>query len=434
MASGMSAPGLRKAYALYDVAGLLFSAVALPVLPLLWFSRHGRGLGERLGMLPAAARQVAGSPLWVHAASVGEVLASEPLVRLCRQVWPAVPVVMSTTTVSGRETARRGLPIDAAFLLPVDVACLADRVMAALRPRALIIMETELWPALIRAAARRRVPRLVVSGRISAGAAGRYRRVAWLTRVVLAQIDAFAMQSEADAERIVALGAPADRVRVVGNLKMARDHAAMPPPAGTRWLPGERTVLVAASTHPGEEQLVLEACAGLWARQPGLLLLLAPRRPERFDEVEALLRRAGVRYERRTQLQGTVAPPTQVLLLDTLGELTGVLPAARAVFVGGTVAPVGGHNVAEPALVGKPVAFGPETGGVAAVAAVLLDAGAATRITDAATLQAEWARLLEQPLLAAKMGAAGRAVAATGATIAQATLDLIRQYVNGVDA
>jgi len=417
-------------YAIYDVLGTLLGVVALPFLPFLLLARSGVGLGERLGRLPMAARDLR-RPVWVHAASVGEVLAAEPLIRLLRQRHPELPIVLSTTSTTGRDTARARLPIDVAMLLPIDLRWIVDRVMRQLQPRCLIIVETEMWPALIRAAARHAVPCVMVSGRISERAARGYAWIRWLTRAMLSHVNACAMQTDADAARIVALGAPAARVRVVGSLKYAREAAGprhTAPPVPPLAMNG-RPLLVAASTHPGEEQLVLDACTALWATHPDLLLLLAPRRPERFDEVAALLAGAGVRTQRRSQVEGAVAAPTQVLLLDTLGELPNVLPAARAVFVGGTIAPVGGHNVLEPAIFGKPAAFGPHTTNVGTAAQRLLSAGAATQVHTAAELHAEWQRLLTEPQLAEQMGARGRTVIAAGAAVAARTAALVEEFL-----
>jgi len=411
-------------YVAYDLAGVVLSLLALPVLPFLLLTRHARGLGERLGHIPESLRTVP-RPLWVHAASVGEVLAAEPLIERLRQ--SDVPIIVSTTTVTGRETARARLGVAAVLLLPIDVRWIVGRVMRALRPRCLVIVETEIWPALIRAATREGVPCVMVSGRVSARAAQRYGLIRWLTRAVLSQLSACGMQTDADASRIIAMGAPAERVQVLGSLKFARGAESTGASAALAALVAERPLLVAASTHPGEEQLALDACAELWSEYRRLLLLIAPRRPERFDEVERLLAHRGVRYERRTSLRARVGEATQVLLLDTIGELPNVLAAATAVFVGGTVAPVGGHNILEPAVCGKPVAFGPHTANVRAAAEALLDSGAAVRVHDAGELAAEWRRLLAQPGLARERGAKGRALIAAHAAVAERTADLVRR-------
>jgi 3-deoxy-D-manno-octulosonic-acid transferase len=423
----------RSGYAAYDAVGLVLAVLSLPLLPVLLLTRHGRGLGERLGRLPQAAARLQ-RPLWVHAASVGEVLAAEPLVRALRRERPDVPVLVSTTSLSGRETARARLGADAVMLLPADVRWIVGGVVRRLQPRCLVIIETELWPALLRAAAQHRVPCIIASGRVSPRAAARYAWIRRLTGSMLSGVDAFAMQSAGDAERIIALGAAPERVQVLGSLKLARDGGTTAAPrqasGPAAWLSG-RAVLLAASTHNGEETLVLDACASLWRDHPTLLLVLAPRRPQRFDEVARLLEQRSLRYERLTAMIDAPAATTQVVLVDTVGELLDFFPAARAVFVGGTVALVGGHNVLEPALFGKAVAFGPETGNVAGAAALLLDAGAAVRIHHSADLQRAWQTVLDDPAAAAAMGERGRAAIGTYADVAQRTLAMIRPYLDG---
>jgi 3-deoxy-D-manno-octulosonic-acid transferase len=414
-------------YTLYDLVGSLLGLLLLPVVPALLLTRYRRGLSQRLGRLPPPAVALR-HPVWIHAASVGEVLAAEPLVRELRRHDPGLPILVSTTTVTGRETARTQLPADAVTLAPLDVCWIVNRVMRRIAPRCLVLVETELWPALLRAASSHGVPSVLVSGCISARSTARYARVGWLARAVLPQIRTFAMQTPADVERIVSLGAPAERVHVVGNLKFARGVvAAGGAPAPGAALVAGRRLLIAASTHAGEEQLVLDACGALWADHPDVLLLLAPRRPERFDEVAALVDRRGLVCARRSRTPGPLALTTQVLLLDTLGELPGFFPAATAVFVGGTTVPVEGHNVLEPAVYGKPVAFGPRVANVRDAAEALLAAGAAVVVPDAAALRREWERVLTDAEAGPRMGAHGRAVVDSRAAVAAHTADLVRR-------
>ncbi len=425
-------------YVAYDLVGNALGLAAAPVAPFLLVTRHGRGLSERLGRVPAAARGLR-QPLWMHAASVGEVLAAQPLIEQLRRRRPDLRILVSTTSVAGRETARAQLGVDGVMLSPLDLGWIVARVLRRVRPCGLVIVETELWPALIRAAARRDIPVVVVSGRISERSAVHYGWIGPLTRAVLRRISAFAMQSAADAARILALGAPPARVQVVGSLKFARTAtvgggAAKAAAAEAPALGNGRPVLIAASTHAGEERVVLAACTELWTEYPHALLLIAPRRPERFEEVDQLLAHGGVRRQRRSQLRGPVEPATQVLLLDTIGELPSVLAAARAVFVGGTIAPVGGHNVLEPALFAKPVAFGPHLANVAAAAEMLLRAHAATQVADAPALAAEWRRLLADPAAAVEMGARGQAVVAAHAAVAERTADIVCRHLRTGEA
>jgi hypothetical protein len=254
-------------YATYDLVGNALGLVALCGVPFLLMTRHGRGLAERLGRRPLALRSLR-HPVWIHAASVGEVLAAQPLIRQLRVRRPDLPILISTTSVTGRETARAHLGAEAVMLSPLDLGWIVAHLLRRVQPCCLIIVETELWPALIRAASRRHTPVLVVSGRLSERSAVHYGWIRPLTRAVLRRVSAFAMQTEADASRILALGAPPARVQVVGSLKFARettrgDAVDDTLAAEVRALLAGRRILIAASTHAGEERMVLEACAGL---------------------------------------------------------------------------------------------------------------------------------------------------------------------------
>jgi 3-deoxy-D-manno-octulosonic-acid transferase len=414
---------------IYDALGLAVSIAAVPLLPLLALTSVGRGLSERLGTIPASARALASRrPLWIHAASVGEVLAAAPLVAALDARGDG-PVVMSTTSLTGRETARSLPGVAAAMLLPADIRWIVRRTIRQLSPRALVLVETELWPALISAAAEHGLPVVLVSGCISGRTASWYGRMRPLLRTVLGHMAGFAMQTQADADRVMTLGAPGARVEVIGSLKYARLlPAASGPTLQLRGTSG-RAVLIAASTQPGEEQFVLDACRDLWSDHPDCLLLLAPRRPERFDEAERLLRAAGVRVLRRSQLAGAVSADTHVVLLDSVGELPGLLAGARAVFVGGTVAPLGGHNVLEPAASGVPVCFGPHTENVAEAAHALSEGGGAVRVHTAAELALLWRRLLADPGAARAMGARAQAVVQARAHVIDDTVALIERVL-----
>ncbi len=405
---------LPLSYTLYDALGLAVWALAFPAWPVFAFTRWGRYWLERLGQ-GGQSNPATESPVWIHAASVGEVLAAEPLVRELRERRPGLPIFVSTTSVPGREAASHHLGADSVRLAPLDVARLTDATIRKIRPRALVLIETELWPALIRSAKRAGVPVVLVSGRISERAAARYARIPKLMRAMLGFVDLCLMQSAVDAERICALGADPRKVRVLGNLKFARQASTVVAQPGenalARWL-AQQPLFVAASTHPGEEELVLQAMARIWPTYPRARLLLAPRRPERFKAVAGLLQHWGMAAVRRSEF----CEPTEdlrVVLLDTLGELPNYLSCATGVFVGGTFDPrVGGHNVLEPALFGKPVAFGPHTEHVAEAAKQLLAARAGERVHGEEDLAAHWMRLLRQPEVAKEMGLRGREVVA----------------------
>jgi 3-deoxy-D-manno-octulosonic-acid transferase len=418
--------GGRFAYAAYDVATAAATLACLPLLP--WVrGRLGGEVLQRLGRLPASFRSLRSAPLWVHAASVGEALAATPLVAEIRRQRPGMPIVVSTTTVTGRAVALRELDADAVTLLPVDAWRIVDRVFQRVRPRGLVVIETEIWPGLLRAAGRVGANPMLVSGRLSARTLRRYRLAGPLFPAAIQRITVFCMQTDDDAKRIMALGAPAERVHVTGSLKGARraESRSEEPVAGLQGRP----VIVAASTQPSEEEFVLAACRRLWAEFPGLLLILAPRRPERFAEADRLAARAGLRYQRRSVMGDEVSSQTQVLLLDTVGELPRFLPSARAVFVGGTVASLGGHNVLEPATHAKPVAFGPNTQNVAAAADALIAAGGGQRVHQPIDLERFWARFLAEPAQAALAGERARRVALTQSDVVARTWACVEPFL-----
>jgi 3-deoxy-D-manno-octulosonic-acid transferase len=423
----------RLAYAGYDAAGVIALLLCIPASPYLWWRGLGSGLKERLGRMPEALGRLPQRPVWVHAASVGETLAAAPLVAELRRRRPEFPIVASTTTLTGQAVARTELNPDAATLLPVDALCVVDRVLDAVRPRCLVLVETEIWPGLLRAADNVGCPVVVVSGRVSLRSVRRYRWVRPLIGAALQRVSRFGMQTSADAERIVALGAPAERVSVTGNLKGGRTPN---PAVGLASIGGleRRRILIAASTQPGEEEFVLAACQNLLVSHPDLLLLIAPRRPERFAVAAELVEQSGKRYERRTAMRDSISPQTQVLLLDTIGELARFLPSSLAVFVGGSIAPLGGHNVLEPAAYGKPVAFGPHVETVADAAEQLCLAGGAVVVREPADLTSLWKRLLDQPESARDMGQRARRVAEERSKAVERTWALIEPYLGHLDA
>jgi 3-deoxy-D-manno-octulosonic-acid transferase len=417
-----SAVAAQLAYWGYDLLGGVAALAAAAAWPWLRQRGFGEGLDERLGR--SATPTLAQPPLWLHCASVGEALSATPLVGRLRERCPQRPLVVSTTTLTGRAVARDELHADFATLLPVDALRRVDHVFRQLRPRALLIVETEIWPGMLRAAARVGAPAAIVSGRLSPGAVERYRWAGPLFPAALAQVAAFGMQTEDDAARIIALGAPPARVQVTGSLKAARLVASVePPPLGG--LEGRR-VLIAASTHAGEEALVLQAFATLLRVYRDAVLILAPRRPERFEAVAELLSAGGMRWARRSALTDSVPVETQVLLLDSVGELVRFFPLAWVAFVGGSVVDtIGGHNVLEPATFGRPTAFGPHTENVAAAAAALCDADAAEVVRTPGELAQYWDGLLARREAADAAGARGRAVAAARAEALERTWGLI---------
>ncbi len=373
-------------------------------------------LGQRCGFLPRSFRQTGPGAIWLHAVSVGEILACAGFVARLRAAFPHARVFVSTTTLAGHATALQKLHGVAAgvFYAPADTVWAVRRVLRTIQPSAVVIAETEIWPNLFRETKRSGAALLVVNGRVSDRALPRYRRFAWLFRHVLPQADAVLAQSASMAGRFAELGAPADRVHDAGNFKFDFEaRAADPASPVAQWAAGA-PVWIAASTmppaepgDPDEDDAVLAAFAALRAAHPELRLILVPRKPERFDAAARKLGAAAIPYVRRS----TMAGGGPVLLLDTIGELGGLFGLADVVFMGGSLAHRGGHNILEPALFGKPVVVGPHMENFQAIADEFHAADACVGIADAAALAPAVARLLGDPAAAAAVGRRAQACA-----------------------
>jgi len=442
---------------MYLIYSMLFSVGAILTAPYYWW-RKGRGQergywGERLGNIPF--QETRPGAIWVHAVSLGETLAVAGLVEEMRRRFPQRKIYLSHITPAGREAGEKRLPLIAGrFYLPLDWRWAARKALARLRPSLLVIVETELWPNLLRAAQEAGAHVVMVNARMSKRSLRGYRLARPFMRRVLANVDEICAQTEEDAERFRQIGAPPERVRMVGNLKFD----AQPPQLGefARALKvalrqtQRGPVLVAASTMPGEEPLVLEAWDLIRARYPKALLILAPRHPARFEEVSQDLARAQRGFVRRTTL-GIVKPngarpsgagqdskeqelaarldSTSILLLDTIGELAGIFELADMVFIGGSLVPTGGHNLLEPAYWSKVIVFGPHMENFRDIAKLFLDAGAAIQIRNPEELaHAAW--LLENREARERLGAAARQVLEQNSGATARTLDGLRKYLD----
>ncbi|MDN5871550.1 MAG: lipid IV(A) 3-deoxy-D-manno-octulosonic acid transferase [Nitrococcus sp.] len=382
----------RKLY-----SALLYLAIPAVLARLLLRSlrapSYRRRWAERFALIPP----VPGRPIWIHAVSVGETLAAIPLIKRLLEGHPGIPIVITTTTPTGSERVRAllGKRVWHCYA-PYDLPDVMARFFRRIEPRLIIIMETEIWPNLLAAARRRGIPVVLANARLSARSAARYRRVACLLRSALRAYHTIAAQSAADARRFRALGAPAERVQISGNVKFDLEIGAGCIAAGRELrarLGAHRPVWIAASTHQGEESLVLEAHRGVRARAPQALLILAPRHPERFDAVAALCRRRGMKTACRSA-GDSVRSTTEVYLADTMGELPQLYAAADVAFVGGSLVPVGGHNVLEAAALGLPVLVGPHVFNCAEIIACMETAEGLLRIANTASLARAVADLL----------------------------------------
>ncbi len=411
---------------------ILLVYLAAPVISLVMLLRglkdrsHWRNFGERFGFGP----KLDSSGVWIHAVSVGEVQAAAPLVSSLRQHYPDIPVIMTTLTVTGANRAR-ALFKDGVRVryVPFDLPGAVKRFFNRVHPRLAVIFETELWPNLYHECGRRRIPLVLASARISARSVSRYRRLGSLFRDALSGSVVVAAQAGGDAERFREIGAAPDRTHVTGNLKF--DFAV---PSNTlvhgqqlreRYGRG-RPVWVAGSTHRGEEEAVLDAHRRVRQKHPNALLVIVPRHPNRFNDVASVIQQSGASFARRSTdgaadsgstVGGTAdgaeaadaRGKVEVLLVDTLGELLDFYAASDVAFVGGSLVPIGGHNLLEPAALALPILTGPHNFNSEEIARLLVSRGAAEIVPDARTLGARVAALLSNAEERARIGAEGRA-------------------------
>jgi len=418
---------------------LLLTAAALPALPvaataLALRPRYRLGLAQRLGFLPREAlRRVAGQgPVWLHAPSVGEMLATRPFLRRLKQTFPARPLLLSCLTPTAYATTREKISeADAVIYFPLDHPLFVEKVLAQITPSVFFFTETEMWPNFLTALARREIPTILVSGRFSPRAVGRYRLLSSLFSPVFQHLTLCCMQTRVDADRLVSAGANPRRVVVTGNFKVdgvSEGGAHGKTILAEAGLAG-RPLLVGASTHTGEEEVLLQAYRRLRTQIPRALLLLAPRHPQRFAGVEALLKAGGYCYQKRSQSSAT-SDDVEVFLLDTLGELASFYSAASLVFVGGSlVKGPGGHSVIEPALANVPVCFGPYTHNFTTVVEELIREGGGFEVRDQESLVAVASSLLTDVRAREEAGRRALAVIRRGQGAVERTIAAVRGII-----
>ena len=406
-------------YLLYSFITLLTFVALSPYLAYqaLRHRKYVGSLGQRLGYLPVSFNLDGDDSIWVHAVSVGEVLAARPLIAELRRRYPRLRLFLSTTTLAGQQLARQGVTdVDGVLYFPFDWAFSVRRTLNHVKPRLFVMIETEIWPNLLRECRRRGIPTVLVNGRISYRSFPRYRLIRPLFRHVLADVDRFCVQGGEAARRLEELGADPARITVTGSLKFdALDVIPTPGRGRERVLrffrmSPNRPVLVAGSTLQGEEAAIVRAFNRLRAGGSNPLLVLAARHPERFAEVERLCRSEGLSTVRRTDLPIDAEPRADAVVLDTIGELAEVYQIATVVFVGGSLVRAGGHNILEPAVFGKPIVFGPHMENFAEIAETFLANDAASQVRSDRELETTIVSLMEDPVRRARLGAAARAL------------------------
>jgi 3-deoxy-D-manno-octulosonic-acid transferase len=427
-------------YFLYSFLTLVVFVVVSPyfLYQAIRYKKYVSSLGQRPGYLPISLNVDGEESIWIHAVSVGEALTARALAADLKERYPRLRLYLSTTTLAGQQVARRSLQhVDAVFYFPFDWAFIVRRTLNIVRPRVFVMMETEIWPNLLRVCRARGVKTVLINGRISSRSYPRYRMIRPFFRRVLADVDRFCMQSDESARRIVELGAEPSRVTVTGSLKF--DSLEMPA-AVSHGKPRERVlrffrlapnrvVLVAGSTVRGEEPAVLRAFSRLKGTVPSAMAILAPRQPERFGEVERLARDAGFVTTRRTDLPIDAEPRADVVVLDTIGELAQLYQIATVVFVGGSMVDHGGHNILEPAIFGKAILFGPHMRNFKEIADAFVANGAAVQVTSDRDLEQAMVSLATDPVRRARLGAAARALVEANRGAKDKTLTVIAEVL-----
>jgi 3-deoxy-D-manno-octulosonic-acid transferase len=408
-------------YLAYSLLTLVVFVAVSPyfVYQAIRYKKYIGSLRQRLGFLPISFNIDGDESIWIHAVSVGEVLTARALAADLKTRYPRLRLFLSTTTIAGQQVARRNLQhLDGVFYFPFDWAFIVRRTLKIVNPSLFVMVETEIWPNLLRLCSARGVKTVMINGRISARSYPRYRLIRPFFRRVLADVDRFCMQSDESARLLIDLGAEPSRVTVTGSLKF--DSLEMPVPfahgkARERVLrffrvPSSRVVLMAGSTMRGEEATILRAFARLKISAPGALLVLAPRHPERFGEVFETARASGLATVRRSDLPIDAEPRADIVVLDTIGELAQLYQLATIAFVGGSLLDHGGHNILEPAVFGKPVVFGPYMQNFKEIAEAFVSNGAAVQVQSERELEETLLALVTDPVRRARLGAAARAL------------------------
>ena len=396
------------------------------------------GLSQKLGFLPPhLLLKLSGSrPVWIHAVSVGEVTATIPLIQEIKKRYPSQKIILSTVTVTGNYTATiRAREVDAVIYFPFDYPFIVKRVIRQIKPKLFIILETELWPNILRELKRNNIPSVVVSGRISNRSYHKYRWGRFFFSKVLDNIHVFCMQTEVDTKRIINIGADKDRVTTVGNLKFDQCVPTITTEEKENLynmlsLKEGQTIFIAGSTHKGEENIVLEVFKNLKKTYEDLILILAPRHPERFDEVADLLSHQKLRSIKKTKIKmGQKSNHHDIILLDTIGELSKLYSIGTIIFVGGSLVSTGGHNVLEPVAYKKAVIFGPHMDNFSEISRCLRESGGGLQVNNQEEFLSQTEMLLQNDVDRDKLGEKAFEVIAHNQGAINKSMEVIERFL-----
>ena len=425
---------------IYNILMILVAVVGLPLFAFRFVRerRFRERLRHNLGFFsPETLSKVEGRrPVWFQAASVGEVVAASSIIKEFKRQLPEIPVLISSGTASGYEMAQRIIPeADAIIFYPPDLPWLPGRIVERIQPRAYVPVETELWPNFLRAARRRSIPVVMVNGRIGERSVEHYRLMRRMFTKMLDTVIQFCMQSTIDAQYVIRLGADPHKVVVTGNTKYDHNYSSMTEKEKNAYFSelgfgGPGPIIVAGSTHRGEEEILLEVLRTIRAKFPGAKLLIAPRDIPRSENIAELFRRQGFPAELRSRMpQVSDRPAVQVVVLDTIGELGRFYNLADLVFVGGSLAPHGGHNILEPAAQGKPIIVGPHMFNFKDTYALFSARNACVTVLDGTELARKTLEILADPALSGSMGREAAQIVRENRGAAVRTVEILRQIL-----
>jgi len=424
-------------YLIYELLIYLFFILSSPyfILKILFARKYRVGLKDRVGFLNSKLKNL--NPerkrILIHAVSVGEVIAASLLIKRIKELWPEAILILTTVTETGNITAKEKIKeTDIITFFPLDLSLPVRRFKNYVKPDICIIMETELWPNFLRIISETGTPLLIVNGRLSEKSYRGYKIAQVFFKKVLKNISAFGMQTDSDAKRIMELGAEESKIYVTGNLKFDQVFK-----AGFQikqdilkdlMLPEDYTVLVFGSTHRGEEEILIEVYKKLRQRFKNLFFILAPRHPERFREVEDILSRNSIAYCRRTELKEKNIAGKEAILLDTIGELSNIYSIASIVFIGGSLVPVGGHNILEPAVFKKPVLFGKYMHNFRDIAELFVKSGGGIQILEPSEIEEKISALLSDVSRQKEIGKIAYSLFEKNLGATDRTLDIIKKF------